>query len=583
MSVAVHVDQRQGSTMGTVIAKVVDPGNAVAEVVFYVHVQAPNTPETGPYPPDIVRREAGHLYQGLYHGVYEMDVVLDSSHPTHVRAVALRADGAPGVAGTTQIFGTRTATPGGAVRVQDAEIPPAIVETLSFQGSVVQVQNRVATLNLDSRYAQLVHTHPYLPLAGGNMMGRLVVSMNTSNPNWGSGHAEFLTWDGSPAALGLHRSGYSALTLRHAAAGALDLLDNTGAWAQYRGGSFRAEGGRFFGAGGAFLSIDNGAASFLATSGGALQGRFQSLLLSDSYADAAQVPSLGLWAKGDLSSAGAVSANRVNGNVKGSGSTGGLSLYGTTDTFAVLFRGQNHGSAWGGHGWVNGDWATYFTMNNGGNSRGWIFRAVDTASGGVAGNVASISAAGSAFFRGDVGAAGRLVVGYAGPVGSTHRVQVSGSVLIQDGSLLVSGGNLNLNPGQDSYRGTGGEAGRIFFGGEPANYYVGKSTAGTSLNGGYAQLQLAYHTGIQVGAQARYGGVRFYSSEHLLDDGALVTGSIPRRKVFSVAEGDNDVRVTHNLRVGGDIVDSLGNVVPAVVVAGSAPATARPGTLWIQV
>ncbi|MBW3654607.1 MAG: hypothetical protein KY444_00760 [Gemmatimonadetes bacterium] len=567
MSVTVTVEKKQGTTMGTVIAKVTDPGNAVAEVVFYVQIQG--SAETGPYPPDIVRREPGHLYQGTYHGVYEKDIVLDALYGTSVRAVAL-LEGGSSVAGATQSFDVRTGAPVSVMRVQDDATAATVVETLSFRGSVVQVQNGVATLNL-------------LPLAGGNMMGRLVVSMNTTNPGYGTGHAEFLTWDGSPAALGFHRSGHSAVTLRHAAAGALELLDHTGTWAQYQGGSFRAEGGRFYGAGGAFLHIDNNAASFLSAQGGALQGRFHSLLLSNSYADAAQVPPLGLWAKGDLSSAGAVSANRVNGNVKGSGSAGGLSLYGTGDTYAVLFRGQNHGSAWGGHGFVNGDSATYFTMNNAGNSRGWIFRSVDTGSGGLAGNVASISAAGSAFFRGDVGAGGRLAVGYAGPVGSSYRVQVSGSVLIQDGSLLVSSGNVNMNPGQDSYRGSGSEVGRIYFGAEPLNYYVGKSVSGTSLNGGHAQLQLAYLTGIQVGAQALYGGVRFYSSEHFVDDGAKVAGGLPRQKVFSVAEGDNDVRVTYNLRVGGDIFDGDGNAVRAVIVAPSEPAAARPDTLWIQV
>lgn len=578
MSVTVSVDNKQGSTMGTVIARVVDPGNAVAEVVFYTQVQG--SAETGPYPPDIVRREPGHLYQGLYHGVYEKDVVLDPLYTTSVRAVALLNDGTT-VAGAAQSLAVRVAGAGNAVHVQDADTGATIVETLSFQGTVVQVQNRVATLDLDSRYVQVAHTQPYLPLAGGNMTGRLVVSMNTSNPTWGTGHAEFLTWDGSPAALGFHRSGHTAVTLRHAAAGALELLDNTGAWGQYEGGSFWARAGRFHGSG-AYLHIDGTAASFLTSSGAALQGRFHSLLLSNAYADAGKVPPLGLWAKGDLSSGGAVSANRVNSNVAGSGSAGGLSLYGTTDVYAVLFRGQSHGSAWGGHGFVNGDWATYFTMNNSGNSRGWIFRSVETGSGGVTGNVASISAAGSAFFRGDVGAGGRLAVGYAGPLNSPHRIQVSGSVLIESGSLFVSSGNVNMNPGQDSYRGSGGEVGRIYFGAEPLNYYVGKSVLGTSLNGAYAQLQVAYLTGIQIGAQAHYGGVRFYSSEHLLNDGAAVAGGIPRQKVFSVAEGDNDVRVTNNLRVGGDVVDSFGNVMRAVIVAASAPATARPGTIWIQ-
>lgn len=52
----------------------------------------------------------------------------------------------------------------------------------------------------------------------------------------------------------------------------------------------------------------------------------------------------------------------------------GISLYGGSDyvgTYGIAF---NQTSNWGTHGYVTGDWATYFTMSNTEN-RGWIFRA----------------------------------------------------------------------------------------------------------------------------------------------------------------------------------------------------------------
>lgn len=56
---------------------------------------------------------------------------------------------------------------------------------------------------------------------------------------------------------------------------------------------------------------------------------------------------------------------------RGSSSTdGGITLYSTSDTYGIMFRGTSN---MGTHGWVTSDWATYFTMNNQDN-RGWVFR-----------------------------------------------------------------------------------------------------------------------------------------------------------------------------------------------------------------
>lgn len=71
----------------------------------------------------------------------------------------------------------------------------------------------------------------------------------------------------------------------------------------------------------------------------------------------------------------------VNGNamatnlgVNAQGGGNGISLYngvGSVGTYGIAF---NQTSNWETHGYVTGDWATYFTMNNQGD-RGWIFRA----------------------------------------------------------------------------------------------------------------------------------------------------------------------------------------------------------------
>jgi hypothetical protein len=58
-----------------------------------------------------------------------------------------------------------------------------------------------------------------------------------------------------------------------------------------------------------------------------------------------------------------------------------------------MFRGTGNS---GKHGYVQSDWATYFTMNEGGTTRGWVFRRQ------TSGPIASISAAGHAVFNGSV-------------------------------------------------------------------------------------------------------------------------------------------------------------------------------------
>jgi hypothetical protein len=53
-------------------------------------------------------------------------------------------------------------------------------------------------------------------------------------------------------------------------------------------------------------------------------------------------------------------------------------------------------------------------------------------------------------------------------------------------------------------------------------------------------LILAYHTGIKMGASTSYGGIRFYSDHP----------GYSSTKLFSVGEGDSNVRCTYHLLVG---------------------------------
>lgn len=74
---------------------------------------------------------------------------------------------------------------------------------------------------------------------------------------------------------------------------------------------------------------------------------------------------------------------------------GGITLYGGNINYGIIFRTTK---SQGTHGYVSGDWATYFTMSNSAN-RGWIFKRYGS------GNVASISTDGNAYFNGHIRAA----------------------------------------------------------------------------------------------------------------------------------------------------------------------------------
>ena len=98
--------------------------------------------------------------------------------------------------------------------------------------------------------------------------------------------------------------------------------------------------------------------------------------------------------EGSIYAGYSVYAKGVYCNSSSSGNANGLSLYGTSapDVYGIAMRTTgNVGANYGKLGKVQGDWATFFTMNDTTN-RGWIFRAGTT-------SYASISTRGEAYFN----------------------------------------------------------------------------------------------------------------------------------------------------------------------------------------
>lgn len=87
-----------------------------------------------------------------------------------------------------------------------------------------------------------------------------------------------------------------------------------------------------------------------------------------------------------------MNTNWLNVNRGSSQTDGGITLYGGDINYGIIYRTTKDQ---GTHGYVSGDWATYFTMSNSA-GKGWIFKRW-----GV-GNVASISTDGNAYFNGHI-------------------------------------------------------------------------------------------------------------------------------------------------------------------------------------
>ena len=105
--------------------------------------------------------------------------------------------------------------------------------------------------------------------------------------------------------------------------------------------------------------------------------------------------------------------------------------------------------------------------------------------------------------------------------------------VIMDGGKVIIGGTVDKNAYSSTSRT------RLLFGGgnDEDNYFIGTNME--DYGGNYTKLDLRWHTGIRMGAQAQYGGIRFFDSEDL--------GS----RLMSIGETDNNVRIDNNLWIGG--------------------------------
>ena len=87
---------------------------------------------------------------------------------------------------------------------------------------------------------------------------------------------------------------------------------------------------------------------------------------------------------------------------------------------------------------------------------------------------------------------------------------------------------------------------RLLFGGgnDQDNYFIGTNTE--NYGGNYTKLDLRWHTGIRMGAQSGYGGIRFFSNEDLDD------------LKFSIMGGGNHVKCYTDFLPGNSTSD-IGN------------------------
>jgi len=128
---------------------------------------------------------------------------------------------------------------------------------------------------------------------------------------------------------------------------------------------------------------------------------------------------------------------------------------------------------------------------------------------------------------------------------------------------IITGGNagravIGGNFGNNAYNSVAST--RLFFGGgngdAEANYFIG--TEKENYNGDYTKLDLRWHTGIRMGAQAVYGGTRIYDSEDL----GTLRFSVGRRQTRNNYIGGTGAAFTEN---AGTVVESGNFYAPNLI------------------
>ena len=131
---------------------------------------------------------------------------------------------------------------------------------------------------------------------------------------------------------------------------------------------------------------------------------------------------------------------------------------------------------------------------------------------------------------------------------------------------VVIGGTFANNP-YNSVAST-----RLMLGGgdAPNNYSIGTNLE--NFGGNYTKLDLRWHTGIRMGAQPVYGGIRFFSDETLTT------------RIMSIGETDANIRIDNNLWIGSaggwitDLFNAKQNASTAITtsnIGSQSVATAR--------
>lgn len=124
------------------------------------------------------------------------------------------------------------------------------------------------------------------------------------------------------------------------------------------------------------------------------------------------------------------------------------------------------------------------------------------------------------------------------PAGQANRFAIESSRVYTKNSYLLVGNN-DTNNSYDTVA-----TGNLYFGGlntsTPEMYSIGVGVK-ENVGGDYTKLDIQWHTGVRIGASRTYGGTRFY------DDSMSNSGV----KIFSVGEGDVNVRVYNDLNVAG--------------------------------
>ena len=151
-----------------------------------------------------------------------------------------------------------------------------------------------------------------------------------------------------------------------------------------------------------------------------------------------------------------------------------------------------------------------------------------TGSGGSTGPTGPTGAQGATGSGGSTGAQG--ATGSTGPTGaqgssgsatltnvSDNRVMtaVSGTTLNAEANLNWNGSSLIVGGTHSNNSYNSVSSTRLGFGGgnDINNYFIGTNME--NYGGNYTKLDIRWHTGIRMGSQQSYGGIRFYDSEDL--------------------------------------------------------------------